>query len=252
MRQAVLKEQNQMDAAKPLNRGSNRQQQNMIIIVIIAVVAVIAAVAFIFLSNNASRGSGVDYSTIPQERLADGGFILGNPDAPITVIEFADFACPHCQEYHETTSRFIREYVATGKARFEYRMFPVVDPTYSLYTGQLAECSAELKPGSFWQAHDILFELGSRGRFNESTARTLADRLGLNYSQLLNCAQEATQVETDFQLGQSLGVQGTPAVMVRYGDSTPQWINFGGQTLSRGAVPYNVLQAVVDNLNQGA
>lgn len=238
-----------MEAAKTLNKNNNRQQQSLIIIVIIAVVAVIAALAFILLSNNVSSSASVDYSQIPQARLQDGGFVLGDPDAPITVIEFADFACPHCQEYHETTSRFIREYVATGKAKFEYRMFPVVDPTYSLYTAQLAECSAELKPGSFWQAHDILFELGSRGRFNEGTARTVADRLGLNYSELLDCAQQANQVEKDFQLGQTLGVQGTPAVMVRYEDGAPQWINFGGQTLSRGAVPYNVLQAVVDGLN---
>src|SRR6188474_1184283 len=54
------------------------------------------------------------YADIPFSRTEDGAPVLGNPDAPITIIEFADFACPFCQRYEPTMQEFIQEYVATG------------------------------------------------------------------------------------------------------------------------------------------
>ena len=78
---------------------------------------------------------------------ADGGFVLGNPNAPITMIEFADFACPHCQEYHPMITQFLADYVVTGKAKFEYRVFPTAGGQLSEYTGQLLECAEEQKAG---------------------------------------------------------------------------------------------------------
>jgi protein-disulfide isomerase len=200
------------------------QQRTILIVGIIAVIAVIIAVIAIVISNNgAPTASGTSYSTVPQERLDDGGFVLGNPEAPVTIVEFADFACPHCQAYFSTTQRFIDEFVVTGKARFEYRMFiSGADPVHGTYTAQLAECAGTMQDGGFWTAHDILFELGNRGRFNTTTARTLADRMGLSYSDLLSCAQDAKQYTVDMNLGEQLGVRGTPTVMVRINDEMPQ------------------------------
>ena len=48
-----------------------------------------------------------DYSGIPQTRSDDGAFVLGEADAPITIVEFADFLCPHCQTYHATMQKVI-------------------------------------------------------------------------------------------------------------------------------------------------
>ncbi|MBZ0291897.1 MAG: DsbA family protein [Anaerolineae bacterium] len=237
-----------MEAAKRRSTPSkSMQQRNLLIIGIIAAIAVIAAVAIIVVSSQGGLSiSDTDYADIPQERLPDGGFVIGNPDAPVTVVEFADFACPHCQEYAPTMHQFVQEYVLTGQARFEYRMFiSGADPINGTYTAQLAECADDLKPGSFWQAHDILFELGSRGRFNQTTARTLSDRIGLTYSDLLSCAGDASQYETDVQLGRTLNVQSTPTIMIRLDDNRPQYINAGGREWDRGPVPYEILQAVV-------
>src|SRR4051794_33993937 len=52
----------------------------------------------------ASEASAVTdiYSDIPQSRTEDGAFVLGDPDAPITIIEFLDWGCPHCQAYKPT------------------------------------------------------------------------------------------------------------------------------------------------------
>ncbi len=238
-----------MQQAKRTPRAPNtNQQRSILIIAVIVAAAVIVAILAIMISNNSiPTASSSTYNDVPKSRTEDGGYVLGNPDAPVTIVEFADFACPHCQDYAGQMAKFIEGYVLTGQARFEYRMFiSAADPTYGPYTAQLAECTDTLKPGTFWSSHDILFELGSRARFNETTARTLADRVGVNYSELLGCAQDADQFSKDMQLGTSVGVKSTPTIMVRLGDAAPQFINSGGQTWDRGPVPYELLVAVVE------
>lgn len=238
-----------MQQAKRTQRASSSNQQRTILIIgIIVVVAAIVAVVAIIISNNSiPTASSESYAEVPKSRTEDGGFVMGNPDAPITIIEFADFACPHCQEYAGDMAKFVQQYVIPGKAKFEYRMFiSAADPIYGPRTAQLAECTDDLKPGTFFLAHDVLFELGSRARFNAETAKTLADRVGVNYSELLSCVQNANQFNKDMQLGSALGVQSTPTIMVRVGDSAPQFIHSGGQTWNRGAVPYELLVATVE------
>ncbi len=234
---------------KPQTSPSNSAGRavNPLVVGGIVVAAVAVALLAIVVSTNNAPTAVVDlYDGIPFERLSDGGFVLGSPDAPVTIIEFADFACPHCQDYNATMKRLIREHVATGRARLEYRMFiSAADPIYGPYTAQLAECTDNQRAGAFWPAHDILFELGSRARFNDATARTLADRMGLNYSALLSCAGSAAQYQTDVRFGQSLGIQSTPSVMVRVGNSPPQFIRAGEVVFNRGPVPYDLLQQVV-------
>lgn len=232
--------------------NSLTQRQVMIIVAAIAVVVAVVAIGSQLLGLSPASGSPyARYEDIPQSRTQDGGFVLGNPDAPVTVVEFGDFACPHCQVYHTEVERFIDEYVKTGQAKFEYRMFiSGADPAYGPYTAQLAECAAEQRDGAFFAAHDVLFQTGrAQGRFNERTARTLADRMELDYSELLRCAENADQFQTDQRLGQSLGVQSTPSILIRYGDEAPQFISDGVQTYNRGGVPYQVLQAVVESVS---
>jgi protein-disulfide isomerase len=188
----------------------------------------------------------VDVSSIPQERTSDGGFVLGNPNAPITIIEFADFACPHCQEYHPTVTQFLQDYVATGKAKFEYRVFPTAGGQLSYYTGQLLECAENQKAGSFWKGYNLMFNYATSGRYTQDVGRLLANDEGLNYSELLTCTSNAQQVQTDVNFGTQSGVTGTPATMVRYNDGPAQFISYNGRTYNQGGAPYAVLSAITD------
>jgi protein-disulfide isomerase len=227
--------------------NAQRKNRNLTLIVAIAVLALIGAIGVIVLSMPQVSGSPyARYQNIPQSRTDDGAFILGDPEAPITVVEFGDFACPHCQDFHEVAVRFIDNFVATGKARFEFRMFiSGADPTYGPYTAALAECAAEQRDGAFWPAHDVLFEMGrAQGRFNDRVARSLADSLELNFAELVTCANGANQVRTDMNLGQQLNVQSTPTIMIRLDNEQPQFINDGTRIYDRGGVPYELLQAV--------
>jgi protein-disulfide isomerase len=224
------------------------QQRNFLVIGIVIAMAAVAAVVAIAISSSNATVSIRDYSNLHRERLPDGGFILGDPAAPVTIVEFADFLCSHCQEYEPQIDRFIETFVVTGQARFEYRIFPVIDATLSPYIASLAECSDDIQQGAFWRAHDLLFNYGASGRIFSDTSsitRNFANDMGLDYGAILDCLNSANQHAVDRTLGEGLGVNGTPAVMVRYGNSAPTWITYNGQTYNRGAVPFEVLAAAV-------
>ncbi len=221
-----------------------KKRQQVIIISSVVIVAVIAVVALIALSGQ-STASAVDFASIPQSRTEDGAYVLGNPDANVTIVEFADFACPHCQEYRHTMDQFIQEQVATGNAKFEFRIFPTTGGAMSEFAGRVGECAENQQAGSFWRAYDIFYQLAESGQYNDQMGRTVANQLGLDYSRILDCTSSATQPATDLALGRRVGVGGTPAVMIRYGNGDPTFINYGGRTYNSGGVPYDVLAQVV-------
>ena len=161
------------------------------------------------------------YEAVPQSRTDDGAFVLGNRDAKMRFIEFSDFLCGHCQNYESVVETFIQQFVLTGQAQIEYRMFPVVDPVLSPQSAALAECADTLAPGSFWFAHDLIFEIATEDGFTETSSTQLAERLGLDHPELVECAATATQYRTDQLYGLELDVQGTPSLFVQYGDSAP-------------------------------
>ena len=228
------------------SKQSQRQKQGLIVLAIVVVAVVIGIIAIALSSNSAS--TAIDYASMLNSRTEDGAFVLGDPNAPVTIVEFADFGCPHCQTYHETDmARFVSEYVATGKAKLEYRMFPTAGGQLSVFTGQLAECADEQQPGAFWQAYDLLYKYAAGGRYTDEVGRLLAQDLGLNYSTMLACSSGARQVSTDVNFGRTNGVQGTPAVMVRYGSGAAQWISLNGVTYNRSGVPFDVLSTVVES-----
>jgi len=226
----------------------SRQQRNLVFVGSFIVLAVLAAIAVIWMSSSGGTSDSIDYGAIPQSRTEDGGFVLGSEDAPVTIVEFADFICSHCQEYQEVVHRIIRDFVATGKARFEYRLYPIVHPQLSPYSAGLAECADQLAPGAFWPAHDLLYILASKGGY-DTMASVAATQLHLNYSDLVACTGSAHQYETDYQLGQQAGVSGTPAVRVRYADGQLTSITVNGQSYDRGGPPYSVIAQVINAAN---
>ena len=221
-------------------------RQGLLIVGIVVIAVAVVAIIAILLSGN--RSSDIDVASLPQSRQPDGGFVLGQPKAPITLIEFADFACPHCQEYHPTITQFLGDYVVTGKAKFEYRVFPTAGGQLSQYTGQLLDCAEQQKAGSFWKGYNLMFNYAFSGRYTQDVGRLLANDEGLNYADMLSCVQDgkATQTQTDISFGSNSGVTGTPAVMVRYNNGPAQFISYSGQTYNQGGVPYSVLAAVTD------
>ena len=185
------------------------------------------------------------YAGIPSFRRADGGFVLGDPAAPLTIVAFEDFLCPHCQVYQDTLHLFVETHIARGLAQFEYRFFPVVHPELSAASATLAECVAVQDLGKFWDAHDLLFEIAS-ARQLENMSASLANLLELDAAALDECSERAVQHLIDTQLAQSAGVTGTPATRVRIDGGGLQIVYAGQQPADRGGLPYEMLSALAE------
>ncbi|MEO8395631.1 MAG: thioredoxin domain-containing protein [Chloroflexota bacterium] len=189
------------------------------------------------------------FASLPQTRQPDGGFVVGQPDAPITVIEFIDYACPHCQDYRPVIDQVLMQYLAAGEMKYELRLFPTAGGQTSYFVDQFAECAEKQRKGTFWQAYDLLYGYATSGQYDLHVGEQMAKFFKLDYDKMVACVDGAKQVGTDVQLGIQLGVTGTPAVMVRLGDEEPQFITAGGRTYDAGGVPLDVLTQLLNAAN---
>lgn len=158
--------------------------------------------------------------------------VFGPADAPITIVEFADFQCPYCVRHFEQTYPLILEQYGE-QVRFVFKNYPLrsIHPDADA-AAQAAECAQE--QGMFWEYHDLLFG-GALGLGREAYAG-YADQLGLDTDALLACLDEgryAESVERDYALGQQLGVSSTPTFFIN------------GIAMV-GAYPINAFQTVID------
>lgn len=169
---------------------------------------------------------------------------IGDPNAPIRVVEYSDFQCPFCARFvGETAAQLQQAYIDTGKVYFSYRDFPLVDiHPGALLAAHVANCAGE--QGSFWPMHDQLFAgtsaraWGAGDTADFSTFMAYAAALRLDVGKVQECVQAnryASQIEADFRDAAALGVRSTPTFVVN------------GQLLV-GAQPYAVWQNVLDDL----
>ena len=89
----------------------------------------------------------------------DGFPYLGDPDAPVTLVEFSDYLCPFCgRHFAQTTPQLIDQYVRTGQVNLVFHDFPLVELHPTAPSGHAAAlCVSEQGAALFWEYHDALF-----------------------------------------------------------------------------------------------
>jgi len=146
---------------------------------------------------------------------------LGNKDAKIAIVEFADFRCPFCKQFFEQTKpSIIKDYVDTGKAKFYYRQYQFLGPASTL-AGNAVECAND--QGKFWEFFDLLYkdqpsESDTSMYTNEKMTAT-ATGLGMNGPKFSECL---TTNKFNDNLGKDLadgnqaggGSLGTPSFVI--------------------------------------
>ncbi|NJN19826.1 MAG: thioredoxin domain-containing protein [Oscillochloris sp.] len=149
------------------------------------------------------------------------GRAWGPADAPIQVIEYADYECESCGYFARTYEpEVIAAFAGTGKVRFEIRNAPFHGEG-SRNAAAAAYCAAE--QNAFWPMHDSLFlnqpttHGSGQQAFSPARLNEIAANLGLNaaaFEQCLGSGKYAAQVEADFAETQRIGVTGTPTFFV--------------------------------------
>lgn len=186
--------------------------------VVVGIVIAAIAAAIVFIGINAfgigAPAVDVDYANMPVTRTDDGAFVLGNPEAPFTLVVFEDYNCGHCQNYEPTIKQYIRDFVEPGLAKFEYRNLRTASPSDTIF--RVVQCAGEQQPDRFFEFRSEMFNLVARNGWRDSTSpRQFAERVGVDYSQILECSQTANQVVNDELLARQVGVTGTPFVLFR-------------------------------------
>lgn len=180
--------------------------------------------------------------------------ILGDPKAPVTFIEYADYQCPFCTSFFkETEPLLIKDYVDKGKVKMVYKDFAFLDQfaggkNESHLAAEAAVCAAD--QGKFWDYHDLIFkaELADQeinqgksennGNLNVNKLESLASELGLNKEQFNSCLESnkyKDKIQKEVAEAQALGVKATPTFFIN------------GQKFE-GALPYPQFKATIDNL----
>ncbi|MEM4389399.1 MAG: thioredoxin domain-containing protein [Candidatus Micrarchaeia archaeon] len=140
---------------------------------------------------------------------------MGEPSAPVVIVEYSDFQCPFCAEFWRAVLPAIqRDFLSTGKARFVYKHFPLenIHPL-AVMAAEAAECAGE--QGHFWEYHDLLF--ANQASLSEGSFIALAANLSLDMPRFTACLesrQKASIVAAHQSEGLANGVRGTPTFFI--------------------------------------
>jgi protein-disulfide isomerase len=164
---------------------------------------------------------------------ADDDAVKGDPNAPVTIIEFSDYECPFCAKFYaQTLPELDEKYIKTGKVKLVYRDFPLGNHRYAQKAAEAAECAGE--QGKYYEMHDKLFDNGVTGGVDEY--KIFAEEIGLDTEEFNECLDNGkmeSEVKKDLQDGIAAGVDGTPAFFVN------------GIRVS-GAQPFGVFEQIIE------
>lgn len=158
--------------------------------------------------------------------------VIGPDNAPVTIIEFSDYQCFFCKQFHdETLPALLKQY--EGKIRFAYRNFPIrALHAYAQSAAEAAQCAFDQK--KFWEFHDLLFQ--DIQLLTKADLLAYAQQLNLDMKTFQDCLDKGTHrqdVLNDYQAGLALGVGSAPTFFIN------------GRMLV-GAQPLSLFSSVID------
>lgn len=183
--------------------------------------------------------------------------ILGNPNAPIKLVEYSDLSCPYCKLFNPALEQVMEAYGPTGKVAWVYRHFPlfrqvqgVIPHPNSLVQAEALECAAQLGGNAgFFRFEKIWFDAfpedgaGRSAALDREAIRKTAEEAGLDavsFNECLSSGRFKAKIEQAYDAGLKAGVTGTPLTII----ITPS----GNQIPLEGVQTFPMLKKVIDTL----
>lgn len=208
-------------------------------VIVIAIIIGVAASMSASSTETVNLDMGRTHGTIS---TAMGSPILGDPSAPITIVEFGDYQCHQCYNwFHNTKPAITRDYIETGKANLVF-----VDMAFlgrdSPKAAQASYCAED--QGMYWEYHDVLYNSQEskidNGWANSERLKAFAFSLGLDmelFESCLDSGKYSKRVQYNTQQARDHGVRGTPGFFI---------VSPDGQQQLGGAQPFSVFKQVLD------
>jgi protein-disulfide isomerase len=203
-----------------LQREQQRKRLMLIGLITLGAALVVFAIVWQPLST-----VGEIITVTPADLPEADGLSVGDPNAPVTIDVFEDFQCPACKSFTENIEPLvIQNLVATGQARYVFHNYPFLDGDGAGSSGESDQaanasmCASE--QDKFWEMHTALYinwNGENQGAFNNRRLQAIAESIGLDMDSFNSCFSSnkyESEVQADFDLGQDMGVSGTPTVFV--------------------------------------
>lgn len=213
-------------------RVQNAQRKRLAIMVSVVLVIAVAAVTILVALNGADDGNAdlsnpsIADSTAIYQGLVSQGMTLGDANAPVTVIEYADYQCPFCQRFTlNVEPQLLADFVKTGKVKFEFRPMPILSSLELADKGNESVRAAEatmcaMDQGKFWDFHHVLFlkqDGENKGTFSDVNLISYATETGLDVPTFTTCLStgkyQQAVIDSRTQ-GIADGVTSTPSFVI--------------------------------------
>jgi protein-disulfide isomerase len=228
-----------------------KQRESLAVPIAIVIAAGLIAGA-IFLNGSGGKPEPRQGGNAPAEEQAiefravdETDHIRGNPNAPIILVEYSDYDCPFCKQFHDTLTQVMNEYGADGKVAWVYRHLPLeqLHPN-AAKIAMAAECVADVAGNdAFWRFTDRVFaEKTTRDYTDMSRITEYATDAGADENEFTLCyTNEKTKDKVDASIAEAAkaGARGTPHTFLIVGDQ---------KTVINGAQPYSVVKATIDGI----
>tara|TARA_Y100000310_G_scaffold345665_1_gene467991 strand:- start:41613 stop:42404 length:792 start_codon:yes stop_codon:yes gene_type:complete len=229
----LLKKREREEEIEKVLETSNKKEKKGKALNYIAISIVVIAILFFVIRFFSNGSDGTTGSTI-NVNIETSEKVKGDPNAPVTIVEYSDFECQFCQRfYQQTLPQIEQQYISTGKVKLIYKHFPLSNIHFSAQSAaEASECANE--QGKFWEYHDILFD--NSPRLSKSNLNQYATQIGLNVDQFTECLDSRKYreiISQDTREGSSNGISGTPGFLIN------------GQLIS-GAQPFSVFQQLIE------
>lgn len=202
------------------------RQRQMRWIIGAVVVALAVAAGLILVNRPRDTGAPIVAAEPLPASIPLAGLTMGEPDAPLTVVEWGDYQCPGCGIFgREVFPRLINEYIEPGLMSFEFRPFSFLGEE-SFRAAEAALCAGD--QGAFWAFHDTLY-LNQHGEnlnaFSNERLKQIAASLELDtgaFSSCLDSGQKRADVDAFVASARENGIRSTPSIIVN-GALLQQW-----------------------------
>ncbi|MFJ6413086.1 DsbA family protein [Terribacillus sp. AE2B 122] len=193
--------------------GAASKASKVIVWVVLAIILLVVALVLInnYTGSSSDEAQDIDYSSQP---------FLGDENAPVKIVEFGDYKCIHCQEFHHNNFPVIdQELIETGKASFYFMNMPIINAD-SEKGAEFSEAVYQvLGDDGFWKFHDVLFAEDLNTSFTDDflmdkLREVVSDEEAEEVLQVYQNNGTDDAVSTDTELADDLGVQGTPTIFV--------------------------------------
>jgi protein-disulfide isomerase len=147
-------------------------------------------------------------------KFSPGNFTMGNPKAPLVMVEYTDFQCPFCQQFHNTAFAQIKaNYIDTGKILFVNRDFPLDFHENARRAATAGRCAAE--QGKFWEMRHLMIVNADQLKADKLMEYAASAKLDVaKFKSCLDSDKFKAQIDQEIAEGGVAGVQGTPSFVI--------------------------------------